>query len=155
MAKEIERKFLVTVASWTPKDEGTYYKQGYLSSNKERIVRIRIAGAHAMITIKGLTRGVSRTEFEYAVPVEDAHAMLDELCEQPVIEKQRHREAYGGHTWEIDVFHGQNEGLVVAEIELGSEQEPFERPPWAGAEVSADPRYFNSSLINHPYKDWK
>jgi CYTH domain-containing protein len=155
MGKEIERKFLVKRDVWKPRDEGTWYKQGYLNPQKERVVRVRIAGAKAMLTVKGLTRGVSRSEFEYPIPVEDAAALLDQICEQPVIEKHRHKETHGGHTWEIDVFHGENEGLVVAELELKSESEAFERPAWLGAEVSSDPRYFNSNLLKNPYKNWR
>ena len=154
MATEIERKFLVT-REWKPKDEGTYYKQGYLNSQKERVVRVRIAGAKAMLTIKGLTKGVTRSEYEYPLPVEDAQALLDQICEQPVIEKHRHKEVHGGKTWEIDVFHGENTGLVLAELELESEDEAFEKPAWAGAEVSSDPRYYNSNLLKNPYRNWK
>lgn len=155
MAKEIERKFLVTRDAWTPRDAGTVFKQGYLNSVKERVVRVRIAGTKATLTIKGLTKGVSRSEFEYAIPVEDARILLDHICEQPIIEKDRHEEVHGGKTWEIDVFHGENEGLVVAELELKSEDETFAKPAWAGAEVSADPRYFNSNLLANPYRNWK
>jgi CYTH domain-containing protein len=155
MGKEIERKFLVKRDAWKPRDEGTWYKQGYLNSQKERVVRVRIAGTKATLTIKGLTRGVSRSEFEYPIPVEDAAVLLDQICEQPVIEKHRHRETHGGHAWEIDVFHGENDGLVVAELELESESESFERPAWLGAEVSSDPRYFNSNLLKNPYKNWR
>ncbi len=154
MAKEIERKFLVKLAAWTPQSAGKYYKQGYLNSQKERVVRVRIAGDKGQLTIKGITTGVTRAEFEYAISIEDAGLMLDNLCEKPLIEKHRHKEVHGGKTWEIDVFHGDNEGLVVAEIELGSEDEAFERPTWLGEEVSSDPRYFNSNLLKNPYKSW-
>lgn len=155
MAKEIERKFLVKPGAWTPQGEGTHFKQGYLNSQKERVVRVRIEGTSAKLTIKGLTRGVSRSEFEYALPLEDAVVLLDEICEQPLIDKHRHVERHGGHTWEIDVFHGDNEGLVVAELELPSADAAVELPPWAGEEVSSDPRYFNSNLLKHPYKNWR
>lgn len=154
MAKEIERKFLVTLAAWTPQSGGKYYKQGYLNSQKERVVRVRIAGDKGQLTIKGITTGVTRAEFEYPISIEDAGLMLDNLCEKPLIEKHRHKEVHGGKTWEIDVFHGDNEGLVVAEIELGSEDEAFERPSWLGEEVSSDPRYFNSNLLKNPFKSW-
>ena len=154
MAKEIERKFLVKLAAWTPQSGGKYYKQGYLNSQKERVVRVRIAGDKGQLTIKGITTGVTRAEFEYPISIEDAGLMLDNLCEKPLIEKHRHKEVHGGKTWEIDVFHGDNEGLVVAEIELGSEDEAFERPTWLGEEVSSDPRYFNSNLLKNPYKGW-
>ena len=154
MAKDIERKFLVKTADWVPQGAGTYYKQGYLNSQKERVVRVRIAGDKGQLTIKGITTGVTRVEFEYPIPVEDAGLMLDNLCEKPLIEKHRHKEVHGGKTWEIDVFHGENEGLVVAEIELTTEDEAFNRPAWLGEEVSSDPRYFNSNLLKNPYKNW-
>jgi len=151
---EIERKFLVDLSAWRPPGPGTLYKQGYLSSRPAATVRVRIAGARAALTVKGPTAGVTRAEFEYAIPVEDAAIMLDTLCERPLIEKHRHVEMHGGKTWEIDVFHGENEGLVVAELELAAEDEPFEKPPWLGAEVSADPRYANASLVSRPWSTW-
>lgn len=154
MAKEIERKYLVDVNAWVPQGEGIHFKQGYLNSQKERVVRVRIEGARAKLTIKGITTGITRSEFEYAIPVDDAAILLDQLCEKPLIDKHRHKEQHGGHTWEIDVFHAENEGLVVAEVELASEDEKLELPPWAGAEVSGDPRYFNSNLLTHPYSTW-
>lgn len=154
MAKEIERKYLVDVNAWVPQGAGIHFKQGYLNSQKERVVRVRIEGTRAKLTIKGLTTGITRSEFEYAIPVEDAAILLDQLCEKPLIDKHRHKEQHGGHTWEIDVFHAENEGLVVAEVELASEDEKLELPPWAGAEVSRDPRYFNSNLLANPYSTW-
>ncbi len=152
MGAEIERKFLVDPA-WRPKDEGTYFKQGYLSSVKERVVRVRIAGPEAKLTIKGVTTGVSRAEYEYEIPLADAKELLD-LCEQPLIEKRRHLEIVGGKQFEIDVFLGANAGLVIAELELAAEDEAFERPPWLGAEVSGDERYYNNNLIAHPFTTW-
>lgn len=154
MAREIERKYLVKANTWTPKDAGVHFKQGYLSSHKERVVRVRIEGHRAKLTIKGATSGVTRSEFEYAIPVEDAAALLDQLCERPLIDKHRHLERHGGHTWEIDVFHGENEGLVVAEVELTAEDDAVTLPPWVGDEVSSDPRYFNSYLLKHPFRTW-
>ena len=154
MAKEIERKFLINRDAWKPQDAGISFKQGYLNSQKERVVRVRIEGSKAKLTIKGVTTGVSRSEFEYSIPVEDAAILLDNLCEQPLIDKHRHKEVHGGKTWEIDVFHGLNEGLIVAEIELSSEDEKFELPVWAVKEVSSDPRYFNSNLLKNPYSTW-
>lgn len=154
MAKEIERKFLVKRGEWMPRDGGTHFKQGYLNSQKERVVRVRIEGDKAKLTIKGITTGVTRSEFEYAIPVDDAAILLDQLCEKPLIDKHRYVETIGGHTWEIDVFHGDNEGLVIAEVELQSEDEKLDLPPWAGAEVSGDPRYFNSNLLKNPYRTW-
>lgn len=155
MGKEVERKYLVVPGAWTPADAGTHFKQGYLNSQKERVVRVRIEGDKAKLTIKGVTTGVTRSEFEYPLPVDDAAILLDQLCERPLIDKHRHVEQHGGHTWEIDVFHGDNEGLVVAEVELASEDVKPELPAWAGAEVSSDPRYFNSNLLKNPYKNWR
>ena len=155
MAKEIERKYLVKRDAWTPQGAGIHFKQGYLNSQKERVVRVRIEGQTAKLTIKGVTTGVTRSEFEYALPLEDAAVLLDQLCEQPLIDKHRHVEVHGGRTWEIDVFHGDNEGLVVAEIELPSEDERPVLPSWVGEEVSSDPRYFNSNLLKNPYKNWQ
>ncbi len=154
MAKEIERKFLVNLKDWIPQGEGTHFKQGYLNSQKERVVRVRIEGSKAKLTIKGVVTGITRSEFEYAIPVEDAAILLDQLCEKPLIDKHRHKELHGGHTWEIDVFHAENEGLVIAEVELESEDVQPELPPWAGAEVSSDPRYFNSNLLKNPFSTW-
>jgi CYTH domain-containing protein len=117
-------------------------------------VRVRAAGDEGTLTIKGITVGASRTEFEYPIPVDDANAMLDELCEQPIIEKTRHLVDVDGTTWEIDEFAGVNDGLIVAEVELGSPDEEFTPPDWLGDEVSDDPRYFNANLIAHPYSEW-
>ena len=155
MAQEIERKFLVRKDAWTPRDEGTHFKQGYLNAQKERVVRVRIEGHKAKLTIKGQTTGISRLEFEYPIPVEDAAVLLDHLCEQPLIDKHRYLERFGGHRWEIDVFHGQNDGLIVAEVELASEHEALTLPPWVGEDVSAAPRSFNSNLLQHPFKPWR
>jgi adenylate cyclase len=154
MGKEIERKFVINRAAWAPQDGGIHYKQGYLNSQKERVVRVRIEGNIAKLTIKGPTKGVTRSEFEYSIPLDDASLLLDNLCEQPLIDKHRHKEVHFGKTWEIDVFHGLNEGLVVAELELAAEDEQFDRPMWLLDEVSSDPRYFNSNLLKHPFSTW-
>jgi CYTH domain-containing protein len=154
MGTEIERKFLVKPGAWVPTDAGTHFRQGYLNSQKERVVRVRIEGHVAKLTIKGLTRGISRSEFEYPIPVPDANALHDHLCEQPLIDKHRHVERHDGLTWEIDVFHGDNDGLVLAEVELPSADTPLTPPAWAGEEVSGDPRYFNSNLLAHPFRNW-
>ena len=153
MGKEIERKFRVDPA-WRPPGEGVAFEQGYLSSAAERVVRVRIEGDHAKLTIKGPTKGVTRSEYEYAIPVDDAAAMLRELCEQPIITKRRHVVEHEGKRWEVDVFGGDNAGLVIAELELASEDEAFAKPPWVREEVSADPRYYNSNLVKSPYKTW-
>jgi len=152
MATEIERKFLVTGAQWR-KADGVHMIQGYLNRDKERTVRVRLAGEQAFLTIKGLTKGASRAEYEYAIPVADAEQLL-ERCDGPVIRKVRHIVIYKGMKWEVDEFLGENAGLVVAELELESEDQPFERPGWLGCEVTGDPRFFNSNLVSHPYKIW-
>lgn len=155
MGKEIERKFLVAGDEWKRGATGVAYRQGYLSTVKERTVRVRTVGDKGFLTIKGVTVGVSRSEFEYSIPTEDANAMLNDLCERPLIEKTRYKVRVGNLTWEIDEFFGENKGLVVAEVELQDEHQAFDRPPWAGQEVSGDPRYFNSNLIKTPYTRWK
>jgi len=152
MSQEIERKFLVDPA-WKPASVGTAFRQGYLNSAKERVVRVRRAGDAAKLTIKGKTTGVTRAEFEYDIPVADAESLLA-LCEQPIIEKHRHLETFEGHTFEVDVFAGANAGLIVAELELTSEDEAFSKPPWLRAEVSDDPRYYNNNLMLKPYSTW-
>lgn len=152
MAIEIERKFLVTSEDWKT-GSPTLYRQGYLSHDKHRTVRIRIAGNEAMITVKGLTVGMSRAEYEYSIPVADATDML-ELCAGPLIEKKRWLIDVGGNTWEVDEFMGENQGLVVAEIELENESQSFEIPNWVGEEVTHDERYYNSSLSTTPFRNW-
>ena len=154
MAEEIEHKYLVHLGLWQPADSGTLYRQGYLSEGKERVVRVRIAGDSAFLTIKGATDGITRLEFEYSIPLDDAADMLDRLCHRPLIEKTRHREMWEGRMWEIDVFHGDNAGLVIAEVEVAAACDHVVLPPWAGREVSDDPRYFNNNLGAHPYKAW-
>lgn len=155
MALEIERKFLVKGDAWRALATGTHYRQGYLSSSKERTVRVRTIDETAFLTIKGPNQGIARTEFEYAIAVEDARVMLDTMAERPIIEKKRYRIPYKGFVWEVDEFFGVNEGLIVAEIELPSEDTVFETPEWIGEEVSGDVRYFNSSLVRNPYTTWK
>jgi adenylate cyclase len=155
MAKEIERKFLVSGEEWKRGIPGVAYRQGYLSTVKERTVRVRTVGDKGFLTIKGVTVGVSRSEFEYAIPAEDANLLLNDLCEKPLIEKNRYKVQFAGLTWEIDEFFGENKGLVVAEVELTDEHQAFERPAWVGVEVSGDPRYFNSNLIKNPYTRWQ
>jgi CYTH domain-containing protein len=155
VATEIERKFLVRRDVWRADSaRGTAYRQGYLSDDPARTVRVRLAGAKATLTIKGVTRGIERAEFEYEIPPEDAVVLLETLCIRPLIEKTRYRLDHGGRTWEVDVFAGDNAGLIVAEIELPSADAQLELPPWVGAEVSDDARYFNSNLAKHPYTTW-
>lgn len=152
MPIEIERKFLVTGTDWK-QSPSLLLRQGYLSCAKERTVRIRVAGSQAFLTIKGATSGASRQEFEYGIPLDEAQQMLL-FCEHPIIEKRRYLFEYDGLTWEIDEFLGDNQGLVVAEVELESEGQIFGRPSWIGAEVTEDPRYFNSNLVINPYSSW-
>ena len=154
MGKEIERKFLVKGSAWKALAAGTVYRQGYLSTVKERTVRVRTVGEKGFLTIKGVTTGVTRSEFEYEVPAADANAMLDALCEKPLVEKTRYKIPLGGFTWEVDEFHGDNDGLVVAEVELKSADEKPPLPEWVGEDVSSDPRYFNSNLVKKPFKTW-
>lgn len=156
MGLEVERKFLVNRDAWLKLEKGPSVSilQGYLSTDNERTVRVRLMGSLAYLTIKGITRGYTRREFEYAIPAEDALWMIQKLCVN-TIEKERYTIRCKAHTWEVDVFHGQNEGLILAEIELSHEEEDFNRPIWIGAEVSHDFRYFNSYLAEHPYCDWK
>lgn len=155
MAVELERKFLVIGVAWKTAASGVAYRQGYLSTSKERTVRVRTVGDRGFLTVKGMTRGVSRLEFEYAIPSADAARMLEDLCERPLIAKTRYRVPFGGLVWEVDEFHDENDGLVVAEVELTEAGQLFARPAWLGEEVSADPRYFNSNLIRHPYRTWQ
>jgi adenylate cyclase len=154
MGEEIERKFLVVGDSWREQARSMPCRQGFLSIDPERTVRVRAAGARGSITIKGKSVGARRAEFDYEVPLRDAEQMLDTLCKRPLIEKVRYTLTVGRHTWEIDVFEGDNAGLVVAEIELQHEDEAFEKPDWVGEEVTGDARYFNSSLVVNPYRSW-
>lgn len=153
MATEIERKFLVRDQSVLVGSVGIRYQQGYLSTDPERTVRVRRAGDHAFLTIKGISRGAARAEFEYEIPVADARDLLT-LCPGSGIAKTRHRLDHGGRTWEIDVFEGDNAGLVVAEVEIPSEDAVVAIPDWAGDEVTADPRYYNANLTDHPFSEW-
>jgi adenylate cyclase len=153
MGVEIERKFLLLGEAWRTLGTAVPMRQGYLSSNKARVVRVRIEGEHAYLTIKGQSVGATRGEWEYPVPLADAEQLLA-LCEQPLVEKVRRRIAVAGHTWEVDEFSGVNAGLLVAEIELASEDEAFEKPAWIGAEVTDDARYYNSSLVKKPFTTW-
>ena len=154
MGVEIERKFLLQGDAWRGLGQAVLLRQGYLSSARERVVRVRIEGEQAMLTIKGANVGATRGEWEYPIPLADAVELLDGLCEQPLIEKVRLRIEHAGMVWEVDEFLGANAGLVVAEIELASEDQPFEKPEWIGTEVSGDARYYNANLIRHPFSQW-
>ena len=154
MGKEIERKFLVCGDDYRTAGSEPL-RQGYLNLEKQRTVRVRTAGEQGFLTIKGISHGASRDEFEYPIPLADANQMLDSMCERPLIEKRRYVFNYQGKSWEIDEFAGENIGLVIAEVELNDEREAFEKPPWVGAEVTHDTRYLNANLVKHPYRDWK
>lgn len=154
MAMEIERKFLVKNDQYKCLADSALFRQGYLSVETDRTVRVRTYNDKGFITIKGKTQSYSREEYEYSIPNEDANRMLDNLCIRPIIEKVRYFLIYEGYKWVVDEFLGINEGLVVAEIELESEQQTFKKPEWIGNEVTSDCRYFNSNLTKNPYKSW-
>jgi len=154
MGIEIERKFLMEGDGWeVDAGKGVVCRQGYLIADPDKTVRVRIIGEKAYLTIKGATTGITRSEFEYKIPVPDAEKLLA-LCGSAVVEKQRYLIKHGGKTWELDVFAGANEGLVMAEIELESEEQEFDLPDWLGEEVSSDPRYYNAYLARHPFTTW-
>lgn len=154
MATEIERKFLLRNDEWKNLvNKQTKIQQAYLNLDKKRTVRVRIKGAHAYLTIKGINQGILRQEFEYEIPIDEAETMM-QLCHRPFIEKIRYEVTINQHTWEIDEFFGDNEGLIVAEIELQNENENFEIPSFIGKEVSDDSRFYNASLISLPFSDW-
>ena len=154
MATEIERKFLVKDDSWRGLGPGSRYRQGYLSTDHERTVRARVVAGKGYLTIKGKTVNAARAEYEYSIPLQDAEAILDELCERPLIEKTRYRIDYQGLVWEVDEFEGENAGLVIAEVELASADQAVSLPGWIGEEVTADPRYYNANLIANPFSRW-
>ena len=154
MGKEIEKKFLIKNDEWREGAKGTKYRQGYLSTVKERTVRVRTIDERGFLTIKGVNVGAVRAEYEYEIPAKDADEMLTDLCEKPLIEKNRYKISYKNLVWEIDEFFGDNNGLIVAEVELTDEHQSIDLPSWIGEEVTGDPKYFNSSLIKHPYSKW-
>lgn len=156
MALEIERKFLLRSEAWRALARSrVLMRQGYLSSNNHSSIRVRIAGDDAWLNLKAKRSTRTRLEFEYPIPRDDADEILRDLCSGPLVEKYRHEIVAGPHVWEIDEFLGDNAGLIVAEIELGSEDEPFDRPQWLGAEVTEDERYYNFNLAKRPYREWK
>lgn len=154
MGTEIERKFLVRSDAWRPLGTPVHLRQGYLSVDKERTVRVRTLGPHAKLTIKGRSVGTTRSEYEYDIPVSDANELLDGLCLQPLLDKIRTTIVLAEHTWEVDEFFGENAGLIVAEVELVHAEQKVELPSWIGEEVSSDPRYFNANLLAHPFSRW-
>lgn len=156
MKQEIERKFLVRSDAWRAAAvSAERMRQGYLCAEEARTVRVRLAGGRAWITIKGQGDGAARAEYEYAIPPDDATDLLDHLCLPGQIDKTRHRIPYGGLVFEVDVFHGDNDGLVLAEVELPATDTVVEHPAWLGEEVTGDPRYFNAYLARHPFTTWR
>ena len=156
MGREIERKFLVSGESWRAEVERSEdYSQGYLAENERCSVRVRTGNNRAWLNIKGATRGVSRLEYEYEIPLEDAAEIFERLSGDRVVEKRRHFVSCSGHEWEIDEFKGRNAPLIVAELELASEDEAFTRPSWLGEEVTEDERYYNLYLAKTPFSTWK
>ena len=156
MPKEIERKFLIKNNSYRRQGVPELYRQGYICQTPGKAVRIRIAGNKAYFTVKGwLQNTIVRQEYEYEIPVEHAEEMLATLCEKPLVEKIRYKAQWGDDVWEVDEFSGENEGLVVAEIEMPSEDYQPVLPPWIGEEVTNDPKYLNANLVFNPYKSWK
>jgi adenylate cyclase len=155
MAVEIEHKFVLVSDAWRSLvSRSEVFRQGYLSNNPAASVRVRIADEQATLNIKGMTMGTHRPEYEYSIPLKDATELLDQLCARPIIEKTRHFVEFAGKTWEIDEFAGENAGLIVAELELEEVGEFFEKPNWAGLDVSGIERYYNVSLLKYPYSQW-
>jgi CYTH domain-containing protein len=154
MGLEIEKKFLVKDSSWKQQAAGISYRQGYLSSQPARVVRIRTIEDKAYLTIKGKSVGAARSEYEYEIPYEEALEMLNQICEKPVIEKVRYKIMYNDVLWEVDEFEAENKGLIIAEVELEDEHQNIELPPWIGKEVTLDERYYNSNLIKNPFSKW-
>lgn len=154
MGIEIERKFLVKKERWHSNLKGTLYRQGYLSSDKNCVVRVRCAGSRAFLTIKGPNAGAKRLEYEYNIPLTDANELLDRLCIRPFIQKYRYKVEYARKIWEVDEFLGENEGLILAEIELDEPEQEIEFPDWIEQEVTGDPRYYNVNLVSKPFSQW-
>jgi adenylate cyclase len=155
MALEIERKYLVANDKWQDNViKKSVMKQGYLATVPNATVRVRVSGSEARLTIKGRSKGISRSEYEYPIPLQDAEEILKNHITGALVEKVRYKVKCGDHVWDLDVFAGANHGLIMAEVELSSEEEGFQMPEWAGEEVSSDRRYYNASLASHPYCDW-
>ncbi|MDR2076259.1 MAG: CYTH domain-containing protein [Desulfovibrio sp.] len=155
MAVERERKFLVLGTSWKEAGRGVLYRQGYLRRDAACAVRVRLAGERGFLTIKGQAEGIARPEYEYAIPPQDALALLREMADKPLIEKYRYPVFHGGLVWEVDEFLGENLGLVLAEVELEREDQPLSKPAWISREVTGLARYYNSSLVGYPFSRWK
>jgi adenylate cyclase len=156
VAKEIERKYLVKGGSWKRgATKRVAVRQGYLSTDKEKVVRVRTTGEKGFLGVKGGAEGITREEYEYEIPRQDAEEMLDAFCSGRLIEKTRYLVEHLGLLWEVDEFLGDNQGLVVAEVELEREDQPIQKPDWVGEEVTGDPRYLNANLVSHPYGEWR
>ena len=156
MPLEIERKYLVNLKKWLAlaKPKGNHYRQGYIVTDPKKTIRVRVTDTKCFITIKGESTGATRSEYEYKIPHEDAEELLDNFCVAEV-EKARYKIIYKNKLWEVDEFLGENEGLIVAEIELEEEDEIFEIPEWVGNEITGDERYYNAELVQNPYQNWK
>lgn len=154
MGIEIERKFLIDTSKLPQLKQGLPVKQSYIQAAGHTVVRARLSGDKAWLAVKGGNTNLSRLEFEYEIPVEDAAEMINQLCSGPAIEKTRYLLQHGKHTWEIDIFEGENMGLTIAEVELASEDEQVEIPDWVTTEVTGEPRYYNSNLLHAPYNSW-
>lgn len=155
MPKEIERKFLVKGDAWRQAGVGILYKQGYLLTTKGNTIRVRIVESTGYLTIKGETKGATRLEYEYEIPVAEAEALLVHFCEKPLIEKKRYQIEFEGHIWEIDEFKAENKGLILAEVELTNENEKVIIPKWIAEEVTNNPKYYNVNLVKNPFSKWK
>lgn len=155
MAFELKRKFLVTDQDWGALAPGVTIRQGYLPTADDIVARVRFAGDEGFLTVKGPDRGTGRPEFEFSIPRAQARRILVDLCDKPIIEKTRHHVVYGDRIWKIDVFHSDNEGLVVAGTETSSKKEDVDLPPWVTEEVTDNPRYDNASLVKTPYRSWE
>lgn len=154
MTKEIERKFLISNDAWRGAAKGEHITQAYLARGKDCVFRVRTRNNRALLTIKGKRQGIAGDEFEYEIPLADGEKLIKNYSEYSVVEKIRYLVKHEGHVWEIDEFLGDNQGLLVAEIELASEDEKFARPAWLGEEVSLDEKYTNLNLARTPYKQW-
>ncbi|HUH41919.1 MAG TPA: CYTH domain-containing protein [Sulfurimonas sp.] len=154
MGLEIERKFLIDIDKVGNLENGYAIKQGYIQTKDKTVVRVRVKDKEAFLTIKGKNIGATRLEYEYIIPLNDANEMLEKLCAKPIIDKTRYLVKHKNHTWEIDIFHKENDGLIVAEVELKSEDETLELPEWTVKEVTDESKYYNSSLLKNPFSKW-
>lgn len=154
MAIEIERKFLVKGDQWRPLGLGKVYRQGYIRTHNQTTVRVRLVGNQGYLTLKGKTERLSRLEYEYPIPGSDAQEMLETFCDRPLIEKTRYKIDVKGLVWEVDEFIGENQGLILAEVELTDEHQELDLPDWIGQEVTGDSRYYNANLVHYPFSQW-